>query len=136
MFLEALPKRKLRRCLHCNRKFASSCAGERVCSKCRRKHNKLLARYGGVVTFDSTPQMTEHLNKVIETTEIKGMISIEKIDVFLSGGDVDDSAVYVAIQQKEKHTATVIQTKAVFLLTSILKEEVHVKKKRIRIFHW
>lgn len=147
MFPDAPPVRKMRRCLHCYRKFDSSSAAERVCPGCRRKHNKLLERYGGVVTFETTPQMAAHMQYVTETE----CLPTESINAFLDGGDVDDSAVYEEIlsenrkrpsQKKNKIKRTVNKaaaqrkTEAVFLLESILEASDNVCEKKIKVFLW
>ena len=102
MFPEARPRRRIRRCMHCQRFFDSSSAAERVCPRCRRKHNKLLDQYGSIVTFESTPQMECHLFHVEEKLRLESVMSDCEIDAFLQGEDVDDSRVYRALIAEDK----------------------------------
>lgn len=137
MFPEAPPRRRYRLCMHCNRSFDSSSAAERVCSKCRRKHNKLLEKYGGIITYVSTPQMSLHIKKVEENAEIENMLSEEKIKAFLDGKDIDDSCVYRAIKEKDKIAAPVTEeSRAVIFLKKVIEEGVNVKEKRVKFFCW
>lgn len=135
MFPEAPPKRRYRICLHCRRSFDSSSAAERVCALCRRKHNKLLDRHGGVVTFESTDQMKLHLDRVTEITEIDNMLSTDKVDAFLNGKDIDDSAVYKMINSK-KTVSRPKKSEAVLLLESVIKDVSDGKRRKVSIYYW
>ena len=139
MFLDVLPVRKMRKCLYGNHYFDSSSAAERVCPKCRRKHNKRLEKYAGVVTFESTPQMIKHLDRITELEENERVLSPEKIDAFLAGDNsIDDSLVYKQIKaRKKKQTATKPKkVEAVFLLESIIKDHENVKTKKVKLCVW
>jgi len=133
VFPEALPEKKMRQCLHCRRPFLSSSAAERVCPKCRRKHNKLLEKFGGIITYASTTQMDNHLKRITEHETIKDMLTVREIDDFLDGDNsVDDSCVYGVIKkEEEKETAPVDKPGAVFILISLLsKEKYNVPSRR------
>lgn len=138
MFLDVLPVRKLRKCLYGNHYFDSSSAAERVCPKCRRKHNKRLEKYAGVVTFESTPQMLKHLERITELEDNRAAMSPEKIDAFLSGDNsIDDSIVYEQIKPKKKKTnRQKPKVEAVFLLESIVKDQENVKTKKVKLCVW
>lgn len=140
MFLETIPIRKFRKCLHCPRYFDSSSAAERVCPKCRRKHNKLIEKHGGVITFESTPQMAAHLAHITEIEDQKlSSMTPEKINAFLDGSaDVDDSAVYNLVKQEETTTTVPAKPRAVVILLTLLsKEDTNVPAKRKpKPFYW
>ena len=122
IFPTRLPKKRFRRCLHCGELFLSASSAERVCPKHRRKHNKLLARYGGADIIESTPDISEHLTRLKENSECSCVLCDEDIDVFLAGGDIDDSPVYRALRMI-KHRAAQPQKKvaAAFSLDDIIK---------------
>ena len=142
MFLETLPVRKMRKCLYPPvHYFDSSSAAERVCPKCRRKHNKLLEKHGGVMTFESTPQMTRHIERVMEIEISKASsLSDNEINAFLDGDDsIDDSAVYEQIKEKpekKKTPRTVEKVTGVSLLDIIIKEHINVKSRKVKIAEW
>ena len=137
MFLETLPVRKMRTCLHCREYFDSSGAAERVCPKCRRKHNKLLRRHGNVITLESTPQMDSYLKKLKEKEDIHDMLTFDQIDAFLSGDDsVDDSVVYTII--KKEKTASKPTLDAVSILEAVMEkmDEITRKPKKVGVCLW
>ena len=137
-FFDALPVKKTRSCLHCYRPFNSSSAADRVCPKCRRKHNKLLDKYGGVVTYTSTPQMSAHIDGVIDKEAAsKHTLSPKEINAFLDGdSSIDDSCVYRKIKYEKKRTAPA-KSRAVFILKGLFaKENYNVSKKSVKIFYW
>ena len=136
MFPDAAPKRRYRICIHCYHSFDSSSAAERVCSKCRRKHNKLVEKYGGITVYESTPLMISHMKKAELHEEIAGMLSDEEVGAFLAGKNIDDSCVYKAIKAKDKKTAPVKESRAVLFLKAIIKEGVNVKERKIKPFYW
>jgi len=138
VFPEVMPKRGYRKCLHCYNSFDSSSAAERVCPKCRRKHNKLLEKHSGVITIESTPQMAAHLTLIanIDDSKAATSISAEDITAFLDGDDIDDSAVYEVIKRKKRYKRTTAkapvktESLAVSFLMSMLEEERHAKEER------
>ena len=135
------PIKKMRRCIHCNKFFMSSSAAERVCSGCRRKHNKLLSRYGGVTIIESTPQMRVHMESIIEEEQVV-VLAKDKIDRFLDGDTtIDDSAVYAAIKEdpviKITEEVEVRNTsKVISFLDSLIEEAINVKDNKVKEFYW
>ena len=149
MFPETPPVRKYRKCLHCRRLFDSSSAAERVCPRCRRKHKKLQERYSGVVSVEPTQQMLIHLEHMEKQLETEECLSVEQIDRFLSGEDVDDSAVYkhlsrsVTAKRSKLTNKAAAELKPPRLLSFVRKviercsnEEERYRKKRKGIFYW
>lgn len=79
--------------------------------------------------------MVAHIRHMEEITDFGEIMSLEKIEAFLSGDDsIDDSAVYIAIRKEEKKTQTASGTKtgAVFILETLIKECPSAKTKKVR----
>jgi hypothetical protein len=80
--------------------------------------------------------MAAHIRHIEEMREPIEVLPLDKVEAFLLGdNDIDDSAVYIAIQKQEKRTkktASVTKTEVVFILDTLIKESSNAKPRKRR----